>query len=291
MKPICGLVKKMGSIRNGITETERRTLISLERWYQKTGCLLFILLSAIILFIFGLLLELPWIKDLLFSTSYYQVWGTPVSWFITAPFVFVLLGLVVFSGWDFLAWCFRAIEELAYPEEWYTAEIMESLRIKLCDGVIDDGLAEIILIKELPFEIKYFVLRLSLRLVSYAVIFFSAFAEIFTLVNRTSIGTHAFTDIDPDASIFWHFFYSIDVVTSLGGAAPTPNVDNSVIWVFSGIQLIFTIIYVLVFLTLSISSVYEIFNLKTSYIPAFVKHAVSTADDKKNAGESDRKAP
>ena len=257
-------------IKRLFKNAEWKTIELLASWYHRTKCQLLIVSAPLFLLLFGILLQVPnlsdWTTNVLFmaqsNSLFFQIFAPGV-------FILVLFLVVLLTGWDFLSWSFRAIEEFVDPEEWYNYETLENLEKKLSDSQLEPSKAEIILLKEIPFEIKYFVLRLSLRLVGSVFIFIVSFAEIFNIITKVSNGL-AFEEGSGE-SLFWHVFYSLDVVTSLGGAAPTPLQSSVFIWIFSGIELALTIVFILVLLTLSIASVYEVFNLKTTFFSAYVQ--------------------
>lgn len=186
--------------------------------------------------------------------------------------IFLLGASIVIILVDFFAYCFKRLDNFTDTDDWYIAGKMQWVKKNPPLSEQETAKIEMDILKELSYEVKYLTLKLSFRFLLVMSMFILCFAEIYAFINRASYFPPAFENITWNAVLPWHVFYSLDVMTTLGGAAPTPHVENLAIWWASGFQLAFSIVITILFFTLAITSIFETFNLKTSYIPAFVKY-------------------
>ncbi|MBN1479614.1 hypothetical protein JXA70_05030 [candidate division KSB1 bacterium] len=256
-------------------------IMFLKRWHKSFGSKFWPIFIFGLLVIFEILLDFPgrsagfrnafWLRGDGFSISIIFTFYVPV----------ILLGLcIVLILVDLFAYCFKRLDNFTNTDDWYIASKMKWVKKNPPANEKDAAKIEMDIMKELSYEVKYLMLKLSLRFLFVMSIFIISFAEIYTFINRFSYYPPAYENISWNACLPWHIFYSLDVITTLGGAAPTPHVDNLAIWWASGLQLAFSIVITILFLTLAITSIFETFNLKTSYIPAFVKYHLEESKNK-----------
>ena len=254
-------------------EFEVWTVEALAKWYRKFREWRYTFIAFAVILIFWIILDVSclsnWFGYKIFlvqeSISLKSIIGRGLP-------IALLLLLIIFAVVDYLSSCFERMGRFSHQEAWGISGALEIIRKHPPKNEKEAAQKEMDLLVYLSHETKYIVLRLTLKLVIAAAIFVIAFGLIFTLVNRFSVnGTHAFGNICTNSSVLWHVFYSLDVLTTLGGAAPTPQVGNSLIWIFSGIELAMAIVFTILCLTLAVASVYELFNFKSTYFSAYIR--------------------
>jgi len=199
----------------------------------------------------------------------------PLLTFYIPVTLLVIIILIILI--DFLAYCFKRLDSFTDIDDWYTSGRLKLIRRNPPNSEETAAKLEMDMLIDLSYEVKYLMLDLSFRILLAMTIFIVGFAEIYALINRVSVNPSAFMKIGWDAGLPWHIFYSLDVLTTLGGDAPTPNDKNALIWWFSGFELAFSIVISILFLTLAITSIFETFGLKTSYIPLYAKYNLEKA--------------
>lgn len=275
--------KKYYSSWKIVHDLEVNTIELLAKWYLKWNNWAYSVVAILVILFFLLLLDIPrlndWFCQYIFRVndghSVLSILGQSVP-------VLLLLFIVIIAAWDFMAWSFERMGEFSYPDKWEISGALAVIKKHPPKSDREAAKNEMELLRHLSHQVKYTLLQLTIKIVLAAFIFITSFALIYTLLDRYSANgcQSAFTNIDTNSGVLWHFFYSIDLVTSLGGAAPTPNVHFRWIWIFSGIELFFTIVFVILFLTLAVSSIYEVFNFKTTYFSAFLRYEQIRTNDK-----------
>jgi len=228
-------------------------------WHRVFKGTRFPLIHFLFLVVIYILFEIVW-------RNAQTAWRPGVLFFTISAFVCALA-----SAFDMMAWLFKRLDEFVDVEKWFEFPAIRHAINNPPDCDKKAAEVEVSLLNNMPFELKYFAMHLGAKLSANVMLFITSFAFIFTGITRLSLNNYVYEEMGADASFWWSMFYSLDVITTLGGAAPLPQIQNTWIWIATGAEIFLLIVLSMIILTLATASVYEVFNLKTTYYSAFLR--------------------